>query len=273
MSRLTATFERLRAQQRKALIPFVTAGDPSPSAMVPLMHALASGGADVIELGVPFSDPMADGPVIQRASERALKHGVTLKDVIGYVAAFRSTNAETPIVLMGYANPIEAMGTQRFAHAAQEAGVDGVLVVDYPPEEAHESVAIFDASGLDTIFLLSPTTTDERLKEVAALGRGYLYYVSLKGVTGAAHIDLNDVARRVAHIRAHTKLPVGVGFGINDPETARRIAEVADAVVIGSRLVHEIESARADEVSARVADFMRGIRDAMDRRAAAAPAA
>jgi tryptophan synthase alpha chain len=273
MSRIAATFERLRAHKRKALIPFVTAGDPSPAATVPLMHALARGGADVIELGVPFSDPMADGPVIQRASERALKHGVTLKDVIGYVAAFRSTDIETPVVLMGYANPIEAMGAQRFAHAAKEAGVDGVLVVDYPPEEAHESVAMFDASGLDTIFLLSPTTTDERLKEVAALGRGYLYYVSLKGVTGAGHIDLDDVAQRVARIRAHTKLPVGVGFGIRDPETARRIASVADAVVIGSRLVNEIESAPAAEVNARVTDFMRGIRDAMDRTAAAAPAA
>jgi tryptophan synthase alpha chain len=273
MSRITTTFARLRDRQRKALIPFVTAGDPSPSHTVPLMHALASGGADVIELGVPFSDPMADGPVIQRASERALKQGVTLKDVIASVADFRSTNTETPVVLMGYANPIEAMGTQHFALAARDAGVDGVLVVDYPPEEARESVALFDANGLDTIFLLSPTTTDERLKEVAGLGRGYLYYVSLKGVTGAAHIDLEDVAQRVARIRALTKLPVGVGFGIRDGATARRIADVADAVVIGSRLVQEIESAGAHEVSVRVADFMRGIRDAMDRKAAAAPAA
>jgi tryptophan synthase alpha chain len=272
MSRITATFARLRERNRKALIPFVTAGDPSPAAAVPLMHALAGGGADVIELGVPFSDPMADGPVIQRASERALKHGVALKDVIRYVAEFRSTNTDTPVVLMGYANPIEAMGTRRFAHAAKEAGVDGVLVVDYPPDEAHESVATFDASGLDTIFLLSPTTTDERLKQVAALGRGYLYYVSLKGVTGAAHIDLDDVAARVARIRAFTRLPVGVGFGIRDPETARRIADVADAVVIGSRLVHEIESAPTDEVNARVTAFMRGIRDALDRTAEAAPA-
>lgn len=272
MSRITATFDRLRAQKRKALIPFVTAGDPSPSLTVPLMHALARGGADVIELGVPFSDPMADGPVIQRASERALRHGVSLKDVIGYVAQFRSTDTQTPVVLMGYANPIEAMGPQRFADAAKSAGVDGVLVVDYPPEEAHESVAMFDESGLDTIFLLSPTTTDERLKQVAALGRGYLYYVSLKGVTGASHIDLADVAQRVERIRAFAKLPVGVGFGIRDPETARRIAEVADAVVIGSRLVNEIESATPDDVVVRVTDFMRGIRDAMDRMPEAAPA-
>jgi tryptophan synthase alpha chain len=272
MSRITATFARLREGGRKALIPFVTAGDPAPEATVPLMHALAKGGADVIELGVPFSDPMADGPVIQRASERALARGVTLRDVIRCVAEFRGTNADTPVVLMGYANPIEAMGTQRFARAAKEAGVDGVLVVDYPPEEAHESVTLFDASGLDTIFLLSPTTTDERLKEVAALGRGYLYYVSLKGVTGASHIDLDDVAQRVARIRAHTRLPVGVGFGIRDPETARRIAGVADAVVIGSRLVQEIESAPAQELSGRVTDFMRAIRHAMDRVSEAAPA-
>ena len=270
MSRLTATFEKLRAQQRKALIPFVTAGDPSPAATVPLMHALAAGGADVIELGVPFSDPMADGPVIQRASERALAQGVSLKHVIGYVADFRKTNSDTPVVLMGYANPIEAIGIERFAQAAKAAGVDGVLVVDYPPEEAHESVATFDAHGLATIFLLSPTTSDARLEEVAALGRGYLYYVSLKGVTGAAHIDLDDVAQRVARIRAFTNLPVGVGFGIRDPETARRIAEVADAVVIGSRLVNEIENAPADEVSTRVMRFMRSVRDAMDRTARAA---
>jgi tryptophan synthase alpha chain len=273
MSRIAATFAQLREQRRKALIPFITAGDPSPSAAVPLMHALAEGGADVIELGVPFSDPMADGPVIQRASERALKNGVRLKDVIGYVAEFRRTNSETPVVLMGYANPIEAMGAQQFADAAKAAGVDGVLVVDYPPEEAHESVALFDASGLDTIFLLSPTTTDERLREVAALGRGYLYYVSLKGVTGAGHIDLTDVAQRVARIRATTKLPVGVGFGIRDGETARRIAGVADAVVIGSRLVNEIENAPGDELTARVTTFMRGIREAMDRVSETASAA
>ncbi|MGZ8211728.1 MAG: tryptophan synthase subunit alpha [Burkholderiales bacterium] len=273
MSRIGATFERLRRERRKALIPFVTAGDPSPRMAVALMHALDEGGADVIELGVPFSDPMADGPVIQRASERALKHGVALKDVLGYVAQFRATNSGTPVVLMGYANPIEAMGAQRFADAAAAAGVDGVLVVDYPPEEAREFVALLDARGLDTIFLLSPTTTEARLGEVAALGRGYLYYVSLKGVTGAANIDLADVASRVARIRAHTKLPVGVGFGIRDPETARRIAGVADAVVIGSRLVQEIENAPADEMLQRVTTFMRSIREAMDAVPAGAPAA
>ena len=265
MSRIAATFEKLRREGRKALIPFVTAGDPSPEAAVPLMHALVAGGADVIELGVPFSDPMADGPVIQRSSERALKAGVSLKNVIGYVATFRKTDTETPVVLFGYANPVEAMGAERFADAAKEAGTDGVLIVDYPPEEAQAMVQLLDARGLDTIFLLSPTTIDKRLEQVAALGRGYLYYVSLKGVTGAANIDLDDVAQRIARIRAHTALPIGVGFGIRDPETARRIATVADAVVIGSRLVQEIESAPLGEVNSRVTAFLRGVRDAMDQ--------
>ena len=271
MSRIAATFETLRREGRKALIPFVTAGDPTPAAAVPLLHALVEGGADVIELGVPFSDPMADGPVIQRSSERALKHGVSLKDVIGYVGEFRKTNAATPVVLFGYANPIEAMGAERFADAAKEAGADGALVVDYPPEEAEAMVALLDARGLDTIFLLSPTTTDARLAQVAALGRGYLYYVSLKGVTGAAHIDLTDVSNRLRHIRGFTTLPVGVGFGIRDPETARRIAGVADAVVIGSRLVQEIEASSPGDVNARVTAFMRGVREAMDRKSEALP--
>jgi tryptophan synthase alpha chain len=267
MSRIAATFARLRDERRKALIPFVTAGDPHPQAAVPLMHALVEGGADVIELGVPFSDPMADGPVIQRSSERALKHGVSLTDVIGYVAEFRTRDSTTPVVLFGYANPIEALGAQPFADAAKASGADGVLIVDYPPEEAGAMVELLDARELDTIFLLSPTTTDERLQEVAALGRGYLYYVSLRGVTGAAHIDLDDVAAHIARIRRYTNLPVGVGFGIRDPETARRIASVADAVVIGSRLVQEIEASAPGEVNARVTAFLRGIRDGMDRPA------
>jgi tryptophan synthase alpha chain len=265
MSRITPTFERLQREHRKALIPFITAGDPQPGATVPLMHALVAGGADVIELGVPFSDPMADGPVIQRSSERALKHGVTLKDVIGCVAEFRKTNDDTPVVLMGYGNPIEAMGTERFADAAKAAGVDGVLVVDYPPEEARAIVSLLDSRGLDTIFLLSPTTTDVRLKQVAALGRGYLYYVSLKGVTGAANIDLADVEAKLARIRSHTTLPLGVGFGIRDAETARAIAAISDAVVIGSRLVQEIESSNAGELERRVAAWLRTIRDAIDQ--------
>jgi tryptophan synthase alpha chain len=262
--RITAAFTRLNKQGRKALIPFIVAGDPDPAGCVPLMHALVAGGADIIELGVPFSDPMADGPVNQRASERALKHGVSLRDVIGWVAEFRKTNGDTPVVLMGYANPIEAMGEDNFVAAAKAAGVDGVVVVDYPPEEAELLVAKLDAAALDTIFLLSPTTSDARLKQVAALGRGYLYYVSLKGVTGAANIDVADVAQHLARIRSCTNVPIGVGFGIRDGETARSIAQVADAVVIGSRLVEEMESAPKDAVN-RARAFMAGIRDAMDR--------
>lgn len=263
MSRIAATFSALRQQGRKALIPFITAGDPQPSMTVPLMHALVAGGADVIELGVPFSDPMADGPVIQRASERALAQGVTLKQVMEFVRAFRESNQTTPVVLMGYANPIEAMGGAHFADTAKEAGVDGVLVVDYPPEEAHALVALLDARELDTIFLLSPTTRDARLKQVGELGRGYLYYVSLKGVTGAANIDTADVAQRVDHIKRFTRLPVGVGFGIRDAESARRVAAVADAVVIGSRLVQEIVNA-GEDAPARLQTLLAGIRAAMD---------
>lgn len=264
MSRIASTFARLNKEGRKALIPFVTAGDPDPASCVPVMHALVAGGADILEMGVPFSDPMADGPVIQRSSERALKHGVSLRDVIGYVREFRKTNTDTPVVLFGYANPIEAMGVEAFAAAAKAAGADGALVVDYPPEEAQKLVETLDAAGLDTVFLLSPTTSDARLKQVAALGRGYLYYVSLKGVTGAANIDVADVAQRITHIRKYTKLPIGVGFGIRDGQTARSIAQVADAVVIGSRLVQEIESA-PDEAAVRVRVFMSDIRSAMDR--------
>jgi tryptophan synthase alpha chain len=263
MSRIAARFEKLKKQGRKALIPFVTAGDPDPASAVAVMHALVRGGADVIELGVPFSDPMADGPVIQRSSERALAKGVSLRDVLGYVAEFRKTDGATPVVLMGYANPIEAMGAEHFADCAKQAGVDGVLVVDYPPEEAHTLVKLLDARALDTIFLLSPTTRDARLKQVGELGRGYLYYVSLRGVTGAAHLDVADVAQRIEHIRGFTRLPVGVGFGIRDGETARKIAAVSDAVVIGSRLVEELAAA-GDKAPQRVQALLAEIRAAMD---------
>jgi len=264
MSRIADTFAKLKKQGRKALIPFITAGDPDPKQTVPVMHALAKAGADVIELGVPFSDPMADGPVIQRSSERALKHGVSLKDVLGYVAEFRKNDANTPVVVFGYANPIEAMGVERFADAAKAAGADGALVVDYPPEEAQPLVKLLDARGLDTIFLLSPTTTDERLGQVAKLGRGYLYYVSLRGVTGAANIDLADVAARVKHVRGFAKLPVGVGFGIRDAQGARAIGAVADAVVIGSALIQEMEKSPRDQVAAKVGQFLSPIREALD---------
>jgi tryptophan synthase alpha chain len=267
MSRIVATFARLKGEGRKALIPFITAGDPDPALAVPMMHALVAGGADVIELGVPFSDPMADGPTIQRSSERALKHGVSLKGVIAYVAEFRKSNRNTPVVLFGYANPIEALGVEHFADLAQAADADGGLVVDYPPEEAHTLVELLDQRGLDTIFLLSPTTGTARLKQIAALGRGYLYYVSLKGVTGAAHLDLADVRSRIAQIRSYTKLPVGVGFGIRDAETAKSIAEFADAVVIGSRLVEEIEHSPREQVPSNVTAFLADVRRAMDASA------
>jgi len=264
MSRISATFESLRKQGRKALIPFITAGDPDPALAVPLMHALAKAGADVIELGVPFSDPMADGPVIQRSSERALKRGVSLRDVLGFLAEFRKSDRRTPVVLFGYANPIESLGLERFADAAKESGADGVLVVDCPPEEAQQLVKALDARSLDTIFLLSPTTTDERLAKIANLGRGYLYYVSLRGVTGAANIDIADVAARVRRVREYTRLPVGVGFGIRDAASAKAVAELSDAVIIGSALIQVIEKAPRDKVTDRVAEFLAPIREALD---------
>jgi tryptophan synthase alpha chain len=268
MSRINSVFAKLASEKRQALIPFITAGDPSLAVTLPLMHALVAAGADVIELGVPFSDPMADGPVIQRASERALKNGVGLKDVLATVRSFRMTNQTTPVVLMGYANPIERMGMTTFAKAAQAAGVDGVLVVDYPPEESAELLAAMDAAGLDTIYLLSPTSGVERIKLVAACARGYVYYVSLKGVTGAGNIDTADVAAKIREIKSVLTIPVGVGFGIRDRATARAVAAVADAVVIGSRIVQEIESSPEDVVVAKVQSLVSGFRAAMD---AAAP--
>jgi tryptophan synthase alpha chain len=264
MSRIKTKFDELQAQGRKALIPFITAGDPAPNQTLPLMSALVDGGADIIELGVPFSDPMADGPTIQRASERALAHGVSLRQVLGMVREFRKRNASTPVVLMGYANPVEAYGIPAFARDAQAAGVDGVLVVDYPPEECSEFAATLRRHDIDPIFLLAPTSTEQRYAEVAALGSGYLYYVSLKGVTGAGHLDFDEVAKRIPLIRARVGMPVGVGFGIRDAASARRIAAVADAVVIGSRIIEEIENGPASEAPARVASFLRGIRGAMD---------
>jgi len=264
MSRISATFDSLRNQGRKALIPFITAGDPDPGLAVPLMHALAKAGADVIELGVPFSDPMADGPVIQRSSERALKHHVSLRDVLGFLAEFRKSDRRTPVVLFGYANPIESLGLERFADAAKASDADGVLVVDYPPEEAQQLVKALDARSLDTIFLLSPTTTDERLGKIAELGRGYLYYVSLRGVTGASNIDFADVAAGVRRVREFTRLPVGVGFGIRDAASAKAVAALSDAVIIGSALVQVIEKAPRDKVTAEVIRFLAPIREALD---------
>lgn len=268
MSRIQECFRALQAQGRKALIPFITAGDPSPDLTVPLMHALVAGGADILELGVPFSDPMADGPTIQRSSERALKHGVSLRRVLAMVETFRQTDGKTPVVLMGYANPIEAMGQGLFCQDARTAGVDGVLTVDYPPEEAADFAANLARHGLDAIFLLSPTTSDERIAAIARHASGFIYYVSLKGVTGAASLDLAEVAVRLPPIRAHTGLPVGVGFGIRDAETARRVAEVANAVVIGSRLVEEIERSPRETLLENVQNFVAGVRAALDGRPA-----
>lgn len=264
MSRIPETFKKLQAQGRKALIPFVTAGDPNPATTVPIMHALVGAGADIIELGVPFSDPMADGPTIQRSSERALKHGVALKHVLGMVREFRTTNRTTPVVLMGYANPVEAMGYAAFAETAQAAGVDGVLVVDYPPEESRQLTDLLKARGIDSIFLLAPTSEDGRMEQVGRMATGYIYYVSLKGVTGAAHLDLQQVTAKLPQIRSHIRLPIGVGFGIRDAQTARAIAAISDAVVIGSRLVEEIESSDPDRVLGNLSTLLGGIRRAMD---------
>jgi tryptophan synthase alpha chain len=268
MSRIPATLQALQAQGRKALIPYVTAGDPGLAQTVPVMHALAAGGADIIELGVPFSDPMADGPVIQKASERALARGVGLNQVLGWVREFRASDDRTPVVLMGYANPIERFdlkgGEGAFVAAAAEAGVDGVLVVDYPPEECEAFAQRLQTRGLDPIFLLAPTSTDERIREVGRIATGYVYYVSLKGVTGAGHIDTEAVAKAVPRIKAHVKVPVGVGFGIRDGETARAVGEVSDAVVIGSRLVQILEAAELGQAPAAAHDFIRGIRAALD---------
>lgn len=239
--RLISAFQKL--QGRTALIPYIAAGDPSPQATPELMHALVQAGADVIELGVPFSDPMADGPVIQRAAERAIAQGVGLRKVLELVAQFRTRNTETPVVLMGYANPIERMGQQAFIDAAAKAGVDGVLVVDYPPEEVAEFAHNLQQSQIDLIFLLAPTSTPDRIRKVGQLARGYVYYVSLKGVTGAGHLDTTEVAARVAAIREHVSVPVGVGFGIRDADSASKVAECADAVVIGSKLIETMEAA------------------------------
>jgi tryptophan synthase alpha chain len=271
MSRIAPTLAALRAAGRQALIPYVTAGDPNPAQTVEIMHALAAGGADVIELGVPFSDPMADGPVIQKASERALACGVGLPQVLQWVREFRADNRHTPVVLMGYANPIErfdqGQGAGAFVRAAAEAGVDGVLVVDYPPEECEAFAALLRGAGLDLIFLLAPTSTEQRIAAVGRIATGYVYYVSLKGVTGAGHLDTAAVAEAVPRIRAHVSVPVGVGFGIRDAQTAKAVAAVSDAVVIGSRLVQILEAAAPEQAPEAARAFMQEIRSALDSAA------
>ena len=268
MSRITPTLAALKSAGRKALIPYVTAGDPFADATPEIMHALVAGGADIIELGVPFSDPMADGPVIQRASERALTRGVGMTQVLEMVSAFRQTDTRTPVVLMGYANPVERFdqghGEGSFARAAAAAGVDGILVVDYPPEECEVLLRQLRSVGLDLIFLLAPTSTEQRMQQVGRLASGYVYYVSLKGVTGAGHLDIDAVAQMLPRIRRHVSVPVGVGFGIRDAVTARAVGESADAVVIGTRLIQILEPLKRDNVAAAAQAFMVEIRAALD---------
>ena len=264
MSRIQSKFAVLKQQGKKALIPYITAGDPHPKYTVTLMHAMVKSGADMIELGVPFSDPMADGPVIQRASERALKHKVGLRHVLEMVQEFRQTDNETPVILMGYANPIEAMGAQSFAKRASDAGVDGVLTVDYPPEESADFIQSLQANGVDSIFLLSPTTETSRINLIVNQASGFLYYVSLKGVTGAANLDIENVTERVAEIRKLTSLPIGVGFGVRDAETARNVGKIADAVVVGSRMVQTVEQSSEENLVSNVSALVLELRTAID---------
>ena len=268
MSRIAAAMAALKAQGRKALIPYVTAGFPFADVTPEVMHALVAGGADIIELGVPFSDPMADGPVIQQAGERALARGVGLTQVLEAVRSFRAQDDRTPVVLMGYANPIERWdgrhGVGSFVAAAAAAGVDGLLVVDYPPQECEDFAARLKAAGLDLIFLLAPTSTEQRMQEVGRIASGYVYHVSLKGVTGAGHLDTDAVAQMLPRIRQHVDVPVGVGFGIRDAATAQAVGRVADAVVIGSRLVQILQLQSRENVAAAARAFMAEIRQALD---------
>jgi len=267
MSRISGRFSQLKSQGRTALIPFVTAGDPGPEVTVPLMHAMVEAGADIIELGVPFSDPMADGPVIQRASERALERNVSLIDCLEMVQRFREKDPNTPVVLMGYLNPIEVMGYETFAERAHAAGVDGTLIVDLPPDEGHDLLAALNGREIDTIYLIAPTSTGERIRIICNVAGGFVYYVSIKGVTGAANLDVAGVKTKLAEIRQATELPVGVGFGIKDAESAARVAETADAVVVGSAIVGRIEALqeRPEAIAGEVGEFLRGLRSALDR--------
>ncbi|MEJ7688142.1 MAG: tryptophan synthase subunit alpha [Variovorax sp.] len=273
MSRIAATFEGLKNEGRRALIPYVTAGFPYADITPELMHGMVAAGADVIELGVPFSDPMADGPVIQKAGEAALALGVGMKQVLGMVAAFRRQDDRTPVVLMGYANPVERYdgvhGKGAFIRDAAAAGVDGLLVVDYPPEECEAFAADLQAQGIDLIFLLAPTSTPERMAQVGRIATGYVYYVSLKGVTGAGHLDTEAVGRMIPLIREHVKVPVGVGFGIRDALTAQAVGSAADAVVIGTRIIQLIDGQSREAVTPLVREFLSGIRVALDALPAA----
>lgn len=266
MSQLDACFKQLASQNKTALVPFVTAGDPVPNFTVGLMHEMVAAGANIIELGVPFSDPMADGPVIQAADERALKHHVSLTDVLSMVTEFRSQDRSTPIVLMGYLNPVEILGYQKFSELAAAAGVDGVLIIDMPPEEAGEFAPLMQDKQIDLIYLVSPTTDAERIKLISDQASGYLYYVSLKGVTGASTLDVSAVADKIAEIKMITDLPIGVGFGIKDGKTAQAIAKIADAVVVGTALVKQVELAQQDhhQIKSRISEILREMRFMMD---------
>jgi tryptophan synthase alpha chain len=267
MSRIETKLSQVNAEGKAALIPYVTAGDSHPGLTVPLMHAMVRAGADAIELGVPFSDPMADGPTIQLACERALEHNVSLEDVFGMVKEFRQQDNETPVILMGYLNPLETMGYERFATEAKAAGIDGMLTVDLPPEEAEDLLKPLKEQGVDAVFLLSPTTRQHRIERIVAAGSGYLYYVSLKGVTGSNALDVDDVKKHVDNIKQYTDIPVGVGFGIKDAETAAAVAKVSDAVVVGSVLVKMIEENAGDDaiIISNIAGLLGDMRQAMDK--------
>lgn len=265
-SRISTRFKERLDAGKKLLIPYITAGDPRPETTVPLMHEMVKAGADIIELGVPFSDPAAEGPVIQKAMERALEHGTSLRDVLEMVAEFRKMDSETPVIVMGYLNPIEVIGYSEFAEKASTAGVDGVLTVDIPPEEADDYISAFKNKGLDTIFLVAPTTNEERIAKICQAGAGFIYYVSVKGVTGAGHLNTEEVSDKVEQIKRFTKLPVGVGFGIKDADSAHRVAAVADAVVVGSAIVKRIEENVSDsgKINASVCELIKELRDGID---------
>ena len=264
MSRIANTFKALKEANRKALIPYITAGDPHPDLTVSMMHALVDSGADMIELGIPFSDPMADGPTIQRASERALAHHVGLSHVFNMVKTFREKDTQTPIILMGYANPIEAIGAETFVERAKVSDVDGIITVDYPPEECTQFTKLLKEKNIDSIFLLSPTSELDRVKLIIEQASGFLYYVSLKGVTGAANIDIEQVKSKVSMIRELTDLPIGVGFGVRDAATAKEVAKISDAVVVGSRMIQEIENSNKDNLIQNISKLMKKLREAVN---------
>jgi len=264
MSRIANTFKALKEANRKALIPYITAGDPHPDLTVSMMHALVDSGANMIELGIPFSDPMADGPTIQRASERALAHHVGLSHVFNMVKTFREKDTQTPIILMGYANPIEAIGAETFVERAKVSDVDGIITVDYPPEECTQFTKLLKEKNIDSIFLLSPTSELDRVKLIIEQASGFLYYVSLKGVTGAANIDIEQVKSKVSMIRELTDLPIGVGFGVKDAATAKEVAKISDAVVVGSRMIQEIENSNKDNLIQNISKLMKELREAVN---------